>query len=229
MKTERKQILENYDSLRVSDVSDGMDWCMLHDVGLMTPNIRPLFRTRILGIARTVRYLPTNRTVPTMSPAEYDEFVADWYKNLCPYPFGDRIEEGDVIVIDASGLDVGLLGSNNVLRFIVNGARGLIVDGGTRDTDEVILQKCPVWTRHISKNMVQGRMEFSTMDEPINCGGVRVNPGDVIVADGDGVVVVPRKQALEVAKYAKQEFVKDKEARRKLYLEAGIPLDDTVQ
>jgi len=229
MTPERKEILEKYASLRVADVSDGMDWCMLHDVGCMSSEIKPLFRTRICGIAKTVRYVPTNRKIPTMSPSEYDKFVEDWYKNICPYPFREAIEEGDVIVIDASGLDVGLIGSQNVLEFITKGARGIIIDGGCRDTDEVILQKCPVWCRYISKTMVQGRLEFESMNKPINCGGVKVTPGDVIVADGDGVIVVPRDRALEVAKYAAREHEKDKKVRRQLYKKAGIPLDDTVK
>ena len=229
MGVEREQIVKRYESLRVSDVSDGMDWCMFHDVGLMSSAIKPIFRTRICGIARTVRYIPTARKIPTMSPDEYDHFVAMWYKDICPYPFGEKIEPGDVVVIDASGLDVGLMGSNNVLAVINRGARGLIIDGGCRDTDEIIIQKCPVWCRHISRTMVQGRIEFAAMDEAINCGGVKVNSGDVVVADGDGVVVVPRDRALDVAKYAARELKRDKEERRKLYKKTALPLDETVR
>lgn len=229
MGAKREEILKRYESLRVADVSDGMDWCMFHDVGLMSSVIRPIFRTRICGIARTARYIPTARKIPTTSADEYDGFVAMWYRDICPYPFGEKIERGDVVVIDASGLDVGLLGSNNVLAFINRGARGLIIDGGCRDTDEIIIQKCPVWCRHISRTMVQGRIEFAAMDGPISCGGVKVNPGDVVVADGDGVIIVPRDRALDVAKYAARELERDKKTRRKLYKKAALPLDETVR
>jgi regulator of RNase E activity RraA len=66
------------------------------------------------------------------------------------------------------------------------------------------------------------------MNETINCGGVKVRPGDIVVADDDGVIVVPREVAPEVAKWARKELETDKQARRKLYEELGMPLDETV-
>lgn len=227
---ERKALLQAFEPLRVADVCDGMDWVMHRDVGLVDPAIRPLFRpVRVCGLALTVRYIPTNKTVPTMTPEEYDEFSANWYGEVCTYPFSEVIQPGDVVVIDASDTDVGLLGSNNVLSFINKGANAIVTNGGCRDTDEVIIQKCPVFCRHISRTMVQGRLEFASMNEPINCGGVQVRPGDVVVGDGDGVVVVPREKALDVAKYARRELENDKKGRRRLYEAAGLPLDDTVR
>lgn len=225
---ERQAILEAYKNLRVTDVCDGMDWVGLFDVGLVCSSIKPLWRTRVCGIAKTVRYVPTMKRVPTMTPEEYDDYVRWWYSEVCTYPFGDIIEDGDILMFDCSGLDVGLLGSNNSLAYINRGARALVTDGGCRDTDEVILEKVPMWCRHISRTMVQGRLEFSDMMNPINVGGVLVNPGDVVVADGDGVIVVPREKALEVAKYARREHDNDNVVRRKLYKEAGLPEDDTL-
>jgi regulator of RNase E activity RraA len=76
--------------------------------------------------------------------------------------------------------------------------------------------------------MVQGRLRFDDMDVPVSVGGVQVNPGDVVVADGDGVIVVPRAMAVDVARYAHQELANDKVGRRKLYEALGRELDDTV-
>lgn len=225
----RQELLEAFEDLRVTDVSDGMDWMMHHDVGLVDREIRPLFRTRIYGIAKTVRYVPTNRKIPTMTPQEYDEFVREWYKNVCPYPFGESIQAGDVIVIDQSNLEVGLLGSANSMAFIAKGAVGLITNGGVRDTDELIRQKTPVWCRGTARTMVQGRLEFADMDVPVDLGGVKVRPGDVIVADGDGVIVVPQEIALDVAKWAHAEHERDKIARGRLYVQLGLPTDETVE
>lgn len=229
MAVDREKILEKFAPLRVADVCDAMDWLMLRDIGLMSRDIRPLFRpVRVCGIAKTVRYVPTNKVVPTMSPEEYTKFVEDWYANVCTYPFGEVIEPGDIIVIDAHDLDVGLLGSNNSLAYFNKGARALVTDGGCRDTDEVIREKVPVFCRYISRTMVQARMEFESMNKPINCGGVLVRPGDVIVGDGDGVVVVPQEYALKVADIALKILEEDKIGRRRLYEQAGLPLDETV-
>lgn len=226
---ERQEMLQAYENLRVTDVCDGMDWMMHFDLGLVDSAIRPLWRTRVCGIAKTVRYVPTRTRIPTMSPEEYDKYSANWYATICRYPFGDLIEPGDILVFDCDGLDVGLLGSNNTLDYKNKGAVAMVTDGGVRDTDEVILEKVPVWSRHISRTMVQGRLEFADMMQPITCGGVPVHPGDMVVADGDGVIVVPRKIALDVAKWARREHDSDNIARRKLYERAGLEEDETLK
>lgn len=228
---ERSEALELFGPLRVADVCDGLDWVGLgrNNKYHVDPAIRPLWRTRAVGIARTARYLPSNRTIPTMTPEEYSQFSGRWYNEICRYPWVKEIEKGDFVCIDASGTDVGLLGSNNVLEAINNGAAGIVTDGGCRDTDEVIIQRCPLWSRHISRTMVQGRLEFASTQEPIVLGGVVVRPGDIIVADGDGVVVVPTEAARDVAKWAHKEYSSDKQSRRRLYEAAGMDLDDTVR
>lgn len=225
---ERQELLELYRVLRVADVRDGMDWNMMHHYGSMWPDIRPLWRTRAFGIARTARYLPYDEAIPTMSPQDYDAWSSWYYQNVCTYPWMKEIEPGDFIVIDQSGVDAGLLGSNNSLAGIRNGASGYVTNGGVRDTDELILEKVPFWSPFISQTMVQGRLRFDAMNIPVNVGGVQVNPGDIIVADGDGVIVVPRKLARQVAQYARRELESDKKGRRKLYQELGMELDDTV-
>ena len=227
-KEERRKLLELFQGLRVADVRDGMDWMMMHHVGSMSPDIRPLFRTRAFGIAKTVRYIPYKGDIPQMSPEEYTEWVSWYYREICPYPWMNEIEEGDFIVIDQSGVDAGLMGSNNSLAGIKAGAKGYVTNGGVRDTDELIIQKVPFWSKFISQKMVQGRLQFDDMDIPISVGGVTVNPGDVVVADGDGVIVVPREMAGDVARYARRELEKDKRARRRLYEELGMELDETV-
>ena len=225
---ERDELLELYKDLRVADVRDGMDWNMMHHYGSMSPNIRPLWRTRAVGIARTARYLPYDEAIPTMTPEEYSKWSSWYYQNVCTYPWMKAIETGDFCVIDQSGVDVGLMGSNNSLAGVRDGAVGYVTNGGVRDTDELILQKVPFWSTMISQGMVQGRLRFDAMDIPVSVGGVQVHPGDVIVADGDGVIVVPQKMAVDVAQYAHQELANDKVGRRKLYEAIGMELDETV-
>ena len=104
----------------------------------------------------------------------------------------------------------------------------VVTNGGARDTDELIKQRCPVYSRYISRRFNPGRLEYAGHGMPVNCGGVLVRPGDMVVADGDGVIVVPVEKALQVAEIARGILDGDKRGRRHLYDQAGIPPDDTV-
>ena len=223
---ERTELLEMFAPLRVADVRDGMDWNMLHHQGSMSPDIRPLYRTRAYGIARTAHYLPFAGSIPSMTPDEYTEWSGWYYGNVCIYPWIKEIQPGDFVVIDQSGVDVGLMGSNNSLEGYKNGARGYVTSGGMRDTDELILQQIPFWSKMISQGMVQGRLQYEAHNVPVEVGGVTVHPEDIIVADGDGVIVVPQDKAAGVAQYARRELENDKVGRRKLYQALGRDLDD---
>jgi 4-hydroxy-4-methyl-2-oxoglutarate aldolase len=225
---EREQLLARFEALRVADVRDGMDWCGMHHYGSLPPDIRPLFRARAIGIARTARYLPFEGPTPRVTAAEYTEWSGWYYGEVCTYPWMDEIQAGDFIVIDQSGVDAGLMGSNNSLAGLQRGARGYVTSGGVRDTDEVILQQIPFWSRFVSQGMVQGRLRFDAHDIPVAVGGVTIHPGDVVIADGDGVIVVPRRIAFEVADHAHRELKQDKLSRRQLYDALGMDLDDTV-
>jgi regulator of RNase E activity RraA len=111
---------------------------------------------------------------------------------------------------------------------VKSGAVGYVSNGGVRDTDEIILQGIPFWSAFCSQKMVQGRLRFDAMDVPVSVGGVTVKPGDVVLGDGDGVIVVPRELARDVAVYAKRELQHDKKIRRGLYEALNRPLDDSV-
>lgn len=227
MNDERAALLDLYRPLRLTDVRDGLDSLMLHGIGSMDAAIRPLWRTRACGIAKTARYVPYDGPPGEVTQDRYFEWASRYYAEVCPYPFMDDLEPGDFVVIDQGGLDVGLMGSNNTLVGLTKGAAGYVIDGGIRDTNEVIQQRVPVWSRNVAKPMPQLRLKFDAKDVPVRVGGLTVNPGDVVVADGDGVVVVPRGRAAAVAKYAKEERRRDMEGRRKLFEKLGKPLDDS--
>lgn len=229
---ENLEIIEMFKRLRVTDVRDGMDWMGYHHYGTVHHSIRPLFRpeTSVIGIARTGRYVPYEGPVPMLVGEEYTEWVKMYYAEICTDKWAEDIQPGDFVCVDICGLDVGLLGSNNTLACVKKGAVGFMTNGGgIRDTDECILQKINVWSKFISQPMDQARIRYIEKDCPIGIGGVAIYPGDVVVADGDGVVVVPRKMAEDVAKYAWQEASADKKARKKLYLDLGMTLDHTVE
>ena len=229
-KEENKKFLEMYAELRVADVRDGMDWFGYHHYGSVDPAVRPLFRTHVVGIARTARYLPYVGPVPLERGEAYNRWQGMYYNRICTYPWMDEIEEGDFMAIDVSGVNVGLLGSENTLRGLLRGCRGYVINGsGIRDTDETINQRIPVWSHFISQAMVQARIQFDAKDIPVAIGGVAIFPGDIIVADGDGVIVVPRSIAEDVAKQAQTMINDDKRTRRALYEKLGWDLDDTVR
>lgn len=227
---EKAELLGLFDGLRVADVRDGMDWAGLHAKGTVDPEITPLFQgARLTGIARTLRFRPTEKAVPPLTPEEYTEWASRWYREIYPNKITPTIEQGDIVVVQSAGLPVGEIGSNNSLEWHAAGATGIVTSGGVRDTDECVLQGVPIFCRYRAQPMVQGRVEFDALQVPVDIGGVLVRPGDIVVADGDGVISVPVEHAATVARYARQELENDKIGRRAIYERLGRPLDDTVR
>ncbi len=232
-----RQILQLFDGLRVADVSDGMDQAGLADVGLVNADVGPLwrdtkeFKHRIIGIAVTARYVPTNQ--PAHGPRDSDEFnrwMGQWYGERSPEPFVPLLREGSVLVIEeAPETDVGSIGSNNIMSWKLRGCVGVVTSGTARDTDEIAAQGIPLYYRKPGRGIRPGRNEIESVNRPIVVGGVLVMPGDVVVADGDGVIVVPRQHAERVANYARETLDGDKAARRRLYQQLGLPEDESVR
>jgi len=232
-----QETLKLFDGLRVSDVTDGLDKVGLTNVTLMSPEIHAAwkdvthYKHRFIGIAVTARYVPTNRPpAPAMETKPYDAWSGKWYSELSPEPFTPLIRKGTALVIDdAPDSDVGTIGSNNIMGWKLRGCVGVVTNAGGRDTDEVATEQMPFYLRQVARGIRPGRNEIESVNRPIECGGVLVRPGDVIVADGDGVVVVPREKAKEVAEYAKGIMEGDKTGRRGLYKRLGLPDDDSVR
>ena len=204
---DNRRILAMFEDLRVADVSDGMDVVGLKDVGIVSPEIRALWRDteefqhRIIGIAVTARYVPTNKREFQMDPQK----IGRWYRDVTPETFQDVLFPGAVLVIDAT--DDGesrTIGSNNIMGWKRKGMVGVVTSGGLADSDEIIAQKVPAYHRRLARGIRPGRNELESVNRPVTCGGVLVRPGDVVIADGDGVVVVPREQAAEVAQASRQ-------------------------
>lgn len=231
------KVLAAFAGLRVADTVDGMDAAGLFGRGLMDPEIRPVwtdvkdYSHRIIGIAVTARFVPTQDPAPgLMAEADYDSWAGKWYNEKSKEHFVPLLREGSVIVLeDAINADVGSIGSANIMGWKSKGSVGVITNSGTRDSDEIATQKMPIYTRSITRGIRPGRNELESVNRPVVVGGALVKPGDVIVADGDGVVVVPRAQALKVAAYAHKILEGDKNARRDLYKQLGIPADKSVK
>ncbi len=202
-----QKLLASFDGLRVADVSDGMDQDGLKNTGLVSAEIAPLsrdtkeYKHRFIGIAVTARYVPTNRPVqPPAESKEFDRWVGDWYSKVSPEPFVPLLRPGSALVIeDAESVDVGSIGSNNIMSWKLRGCVGVVTSATARDTDEIIAEGIPLYFKQVGRGIRPGRNEIESVNRPIVVGGVLVMPGDVIVADGDGVIVVPRKHAEQVS------------------------------
>ena len=179
--------------------------------GVMDSAIKPAFRSKVTGQAVTVQ----------LSKGD----LVDPLKAL------EMGQQGDVIVVDAGGdlntsVCGGLMGGLAQNR----GIRGMIVDGAGRDTDELEEIDWPIWTRAITPRgthtMFSERREELSINVPIACGGVVVNPGDFIVADLMGVVVVPLVSAEEVVRLAQEQA--EREVATRAWVAQGKTVEDLL-
>lgn len=233
---ENVMILKLYEELRVADVVDGMDRIGLQDVGLINQEIHAAWKDlttlkhQFRGIAVTVRYVPAS--VPNRPGAneDFQKWQDNFYTSLSSEVFASIIKPGYVMVIDDDEeADIGSIGSYNILDWYSRGAVGVVTDAHARDTDEIAIEQVPLYFRGEGRGMRPGRNMLESVNRPVSIGGVLVCPGDVVVADGDGVVVVPRDVAESVAGYAREILDNDKLARRDLYKKLGKKLDKTVK
>jgi regulator of RNase E activity RraA len=180
------------------------------NVYIMEYNIRPLFpNIKLVGRAATALSVPVYQ--------EPDEP----YKN--EIDFIESLKPGDVVVATQSGvMTAGLWGSLLSTGAKYKGAKGAIIDGISRDTKAIKEMGFPVFVKGIAPGDSKGRIEIICYNQPIKCGGVWVNPGDVVFGDDDGVVVVPQEIALEIVELAEEKFEKEKKFMKGLHNGASV-------
>jgi len=225
-----RETLDIFRSVRTSDVCDALDSIGFQEHYQMDPAMRPLyFGIRFAGIANTAEYDLIDRPLQPMSYEEFDKRQYKsgpeglWHK---AGPWGGHDQ---VLVIDAKRTAAGILGSANTLQGRIKGVVGFVIDGTCRDSYECVIQKTPIFCTVRSPAHPMGRIGPISNNQPITCAGVKVRPEDVIVADDDGVMVVPQEIANEVARRAKLIQDKDRPGRRENYKKFGLPPDETVQ
>jgi 4-hydroxy-4-methyl-2-oxoglutarate aldolase len=220
-----------YQPLRVCDVADALDGIGYFSIGLMDREVRPIWPgMKFWGEAVTIRCVPANKP---MWKLDSTEDIVDahriWFKENPPARLPGNLEPGHVVVMDAGGgPEVGYWGSENSMGAILGGAVGIVTDGYCRDTAEVTRQRTPVVARYRGRTIIPGRIEAIETQTTIACGGVQVNPGDMVGADDDGVVVVPAAVVEEVAAHARAILLADMHTRAVKYERLGLASDSTV-
>lgn len=220
-----------YKYIRVADVVDAMDGIGYRGIGLVDPQIQPLWRPmKFCGVAATLRYVPAHRPMwPLNSTEEIVGAIGSWFKEVGHIRIEEFVQEGTVVVSDCGSTpEMGYWGSNNTLGLVTLGAVGIVTNGYARDTDEIELERAPVVARYRGRTMFTGRQVDVEAQTPIGVGGAQVRPGDMVMVDGDGVVVIPQEIAEEVAVHARAILLYDMRERRKFYEKLGRPIDETV-
>jgi regulator of RNase E activity RraA len=185
--TEAREILRGVSTATLTTVllKKGLRNVWIRGAGALRPG-----GPRVVGPAFTLRFVPAREDLAT---------PASWASPVSTRAAIEAMPVGAVAVADAMGVrDAGIFGDILCARMAKRGAAGLVTDGAVRDLDGVLATGLPVWSAGVAAPPSVAGLTFVGWQETIGCGGVAVVPGDIVVADRDGAVVVPQALLDEV-------------------------------
>ncbi len=191
--TSSDPLVEGFRKIPTASVADAVDQ-IAGRRGFMSHDMRPQSPGRFVGRAVTSlsRPAPPEQAGAKVSVKHATEMI-------------DSAKPGEVgVIVYENGLDVAALGGLMATDAKVRGMAGMVLDGGVRDTPEIRALGLPVYARSVVPSSAVGRFATVARNIPVQCAGVTVRPGDIIVADEDGVVVVPQERAEPVLKRARE-------------------------
>ena len=183
-------MLEAYRHVEAASVSDAIEQ-LLHEKRYMSHHMQSIFPTKFAGTALTVKLIKQENQDP--------EALTGMLKAI------DSGDEGSVYVMQVEdGADIAGMGGLMGTAMFSRGFSGAVIDGGVRDIPQLKRIGFPVYSTGSVPSTSVGHYRFGGVNIPVDCDGVKVNANDIIVADQDGVVVVPREHAAEVLLRAQQ-------------------------
>jgi regulator of RNase E activity RraA len=184
-------LIEGFRQTEVASVADAIEQ-LYGNQNYMYHDMRALFKTKFAGPAVTV----------LMKKEEHKEGSAASQAMIDAI---DTAPAGSVyVMVLENGLNYGAVGGLMVTTMKVRGLAGAVVDGSIRDLPQIQRLQFPVYSRGVSPGTTIGHYRCMGVNLPVTCAGVKVNPKDIIAADEDGVVVVPREKAAEILKKAQE-------------------------
>jgi 4-hydroxy-4-methyl-2-oxoglutarate aldolase len=197
-------LIARLEGLRAAVVSDCLDRFGVR-ANAMASRIRPLFpEAKVAGYAVTVQVAVVDQV-----PSDRDS----WYKGELQAV--DTLGPGDVMVVSTTP-DGPFWGELLATAARYRGARGVVLDAATRDTLQLIEMRFPVFSASINPLDSLGRLDVESTNVPVHSGGVLVNPGDLVLGDHDGVVVIPAEAAEEVIRMAEEKSSGEDLVRQRL-------------
>ena len=204
--TEDRELVALFEGLDTPGVSDAMDKLGLHGQAL---GIMPLenYRKAVVGPAFTVKYVPASNP-----PGTVGDFI-------------DDVAEGDVVVLDNDGrTDCTVWGDIMTQYAALRGIAGTVIDGVCRDVTKALGDNYPMFSAGRFMRTGKDRVQVEAVNTTVAVGSARVAPRDIVVADANGVVIVPRGRAREVAETARK--IEEVESRIREQIAQGKSLGE---